>query len=170
MDCRGTGSRFDRSSISIVSVAPDGSGSSQGQVAQPNQVVGGQRKAEHPTDPRHSAIARLAQAGDGFEPAEDLLDALTLALADQIARMTSGALIDDRGGLAGQVWGDLMITQLRNEFLVVVALVGAEGYAMPAGDLFHQSPPAVRRGRWPGSRSLGPRGRCGSPSARVRRS
>ena len=101
MACRGSGSRFDRSSISILSVAPDGSGSGEGQVAHSNQVVGGQREAEHPTDPRHAAMADLARASDGFEPAEDLLDAFTFALADQIAGMMSGQLIDDRGGLAG---------------------------------------------------------------------
>jgi len=104
MVCRDRGSRFDKSSISILNVALDGSGSSEGQVAPCNQVVGGQREAEHPNDPRHAAVAGLSHASDGFEPAEDLLDAFTFALADQIARMMSGQLIDDRGGLAGQVW------------------------------------------------------------------
>lgn len=78
-------------------------------------------------------MVRFAQAGDRFEPAEDFLDALTLALTDLIARMTSGPLIDDSGGLASKVWGDLVIAQLLNQFLAVVALIGAEGYSMPAG-------------------------------------
>src|ERR1700732_4798663 len=63
------------------------------QVAHPDQVVGGQCKAKHPADPRRSAMARLAQPGDRFEPAEDLLDAFTLLLTYQIAGMTSSPLI-----------------------------------------------------------------------------
>ena len=65
------------------------------QVAHPDQVVGGQCKAKHPADPRRSAMARLAQPGDRFEPAEDLLDAFTLLLTYQIAGMTSSPLIND---------------------------------------------------------------------------
>ena len=91
-------------------------------------------------------MVRFAQAGDRFEPAEDFLDALTLALTDLIARMTSGPLIDDSGGLAGKVWGDQVIAQLLNQFLAVVALIGAEGYSMPAGDLFNQRHGRLRFG------------------------
>ena len=54
------------------------------QVAHPDQVVSGQCEAKHPANPRCSAMARLAQPGDGFEPAEDLFDAFTLLLANQI--------------------------------------------------------------------------------------
>ena len=146
MDCTGAGSRFDRSSFSIPSVTPDGSRSCQRQVAHPDQIVGGQREGKHPIDPRHSAMVRFAQTGDRFEPAEDFLDALTLALTDLIVRMTSGPLIDDRGGLAGKVWGDLVIAQLLNQFLAVVALIGAEGYSMPAGDLCNQRHGRLRFG------------------------
>src|ERR1700687_2714223 len=107
------------------------------QVAHPDQVVGGQCKAKHPADPRRSAMARLAQPGDRFEPAEDLLDAFTLLLTYQIAGMTSSPLINDSSGFASNVRGDLMVAQLRNKFLAVVALVRAQRDAMPAWDRFH---------------------------------
>ncbi len=64
-------------------------------------------------------MARLAQPGDGFEPAEDLLDAFTLLLANQIAGMTSSPLINDSSGFASKVRGHLMVTQRRNKFLAV---------------------------------------------------
>src|SRR6202022_103070 len=83
------------------------------QVAHPDQVVGGQCKAKHPADPRRSAMARLAQPGDRFEPVEDLLDAFTLLLTYQIAGMTSSPLINDSSGFASNVRGDLMVAQLR---------------------------------------------------------
>ena len=64
---------------------------------------------------------------------------LRFALTDLIARMTSGPLIDDSvEDLQCKVWGDQVIAQLLNQFLAVVALIGAEGYSMPAGDLFNQ--------------------------------
>jgi hypothetical protein len=37
-----------------------------------NQVVHGQGEAEHPTDPSDSAMARLAQLGDGSHATDDL--------------------------------------------------------------------------------------------------
>jgi hypothetical protein len=49
------------------------------------------------TDPRRT---RVASPGDGLEPAEDLFDALTFLLTNRVARMTSGAIIDDAGRLA----------------------------------------------------------------------
>src|SRR5207237_6415605 len=138
--------RFSWSRVPVLDLTADGSGSGQRQIAHPDQVVGGQCEGEHPTDPRHSAMARLAQAGNRFEPAEDLLDAFPFALADQIAGMTSGALIDDSGALAGQVWSDLVMAQLLNKLLAVVALVGAQGHATPARDLFHHRHGRLRLG------------------------
>src|SRR5260370_41948901 len=96
------------------------------QVEHPDQVVGGQCKAEHPADPRRSAMACLAQPGDRFKPAEDLLDAFTLLLTYQIAGMTSSPLIDDSSGFARNVRGDLMVAQLRNKLLAGVARVRAQ--------------------------------------------
>ena len=107
------------------------------QIAHPDQVVSSQCEAKHPADPRRSAVARLAQPGDCFEPTEDLLDTFTLLLAYQIAEMTRGSLINDGSGFASQVRGDLVVTQLLHQFLAVVALVRAQRDAMPARDRFH---------------------------------
>jgi hypothetical protein len=52
-------------------------------------------------------MERLAQPGDRFEPAKDLLDAFTLLLANQIAGMTSSPLVNDSSGFARTVRGDL---------------------------------------------------------------
>jgi hypothetical protein len=107
------------------------------QVAHPDQVVSGQCEAKHPADPRRSAMACLAQPGNPFKPAEDLLDAFTLLLTYQIAGMTSSPLINDSSGFASNVRGDLMVAQLSNKFLAVVALVCAQRDAMPAWDRCH---------------------------------
>jgi hypothetical protein len=42
-------------------------------------------------------VASLAQAGDGFEPIEDLLDAFAFLLANHTTAMMSRALIDNAG-------------------------------------------------------------------------
>ena len=102
MDCTGAGSRFYKVEFLHPSVTPDGSRSCQRQIAHPDQIVGRQREGEHPSDPSDSAVARLAQASDGLEPAEDFFDAFAFLLADHIAGMTSGALIDDAGLLAAR--------------------------------------------------------------------
>src|SRR5258708_22966624 len=107
------------------------------QVAHPDQVVNGQCEAKHPADPRRSAMACLAQPGDRFKPAEDLLDAFTLLLTYQIAGMTSSPLINDSSGFASNVLGDLMVAQLRNKFLALVALVRTQRDALPAWDRCH---------------------------------
>src|SRR5271169_5138944 len=97
-------------------------------------------------------MARFAQPGDRFEPAEDLLDAFALLLAKQIAGMTSGPLINDSSGFASKVRGDLMVPQRFNKFLAVVAFVGAEGDSSPARDLLDHRQCRLRLGA--------PRGLC----------
>jgi hypothetical protein len=57
------------------------------QIAHPHQVVGRQREGEHPSNPFHAAMARLAQAADSLEPTEDLLDAFAFLLTNRIAGM-----------------------------------------------------------------------------------
>ena len=126
------------------------------QVAHPDQVVSGQCEAKHPADPRRSAVAGLAQPGDCFEPTEDLLDTFTLLLAYQIAEMTRGSLINDGSGFASQVRGDLVVTQLLNQFLAVVALVRAQRDAMPARDRLSRG----SRGRSCGIRDRALAGGC----------
>jgi hypothetical protein len=70
------------------------------QITHPHQIVGGQREGKHPTDSSHSAMPRFTQAGDGLEPAEDFFYPFAFLLANRVAGMTSGAVIDDAGGLA----------------------------------------------------------------------
>ena len=65
----------------------------------------------------------LAQPGDGLEPTEDLLDAFALLLADRISAMTSSALIDNTGLLARNMGSYLVVTQLLDKLLAVIAFV-----------------------------------------------
>jgi len=60
------------------------------QLGQPDQVVGGHGEGELPVDLGQSAMARLAQPGHRFGPAERLLDALADAQADRVAGMAGG--------------------------------------------------------------------------------
>src|ERR1700684_2625226 len=107
------------------------------QIAQPHQVVGGQGEGKHPTHSADSAMASLAQAGDGLEPAKDFFHAFALLLADQIARMTGGAVIDDAGLLARYMGSYQVVAQLLYKLLGIVPFVGAQGNAPPARDLLH---------------------------------
>ena len=103
------------------------------QVAHSDQVVGRQREGEHPTDSGEAAIASLAQAPDGLEPAEDFFHPFALLLTNGVARMTSSALVDNTARLARKMRSYLMLAQGLNQFLAVVALIGAQGYPMPTG-------------------------------------
>ena len=79
------------------------------QIAHPDQVVGRQREGEHPSNPLQAAVAGLAQAADGLEPTEDLLDAFAFLLTNRIAGMTSGARIDNGGRLARDMRSYLVV-------------------------------------------------------------
>ena len=80
----------------------------------------------------------FAQPGHGFEPAVDLFYAFALLLTEGIAGMASGARIDDAGRLAREVRRDLMLAQLQDKLLAVIALVRAQRHPLPALDSFHQ--------------------------------
>src|SRR3972149_4671144 len=66
-----------------------------------DQVVGSGGEREEPIDQRAAAMAGLAQAAHGLDPAEALLDALALDLADGVAGMARGAPIDRRAAGLG---------------------------------------------------------------------
>src|ERR1700679_1009403 len=70
------------------------SGSRGREIPQPNQVVGRRCEGEHPTNSLPPAMLCLAQAGDCLDPAEDLLDAFALALADNVTLVPRGARIN----------------------------------------------------------------------------
>ena len=69
-------------------------------------------------------MASLAQAANGLDPAEDILNPFAFLLANQIARMTSRALVDNAGLLAREMGRYLVVAQLLNKLLAVVSFVG----------------------------------------------
>jgi hypothetical protein len=54
-----------------------------------NEVVGSGRENEEPFNQAATAVPGLAEATNGFQPAERLLDLLSLDRADAIARVAS---------------------------------------------------------------------------------
>src|SRR5437868_12365269 len=99
------------------------------QSSEPQQVVCGTNQIRMQLHTRQTTRERATQSTIGFHPAEDFFHALTLALADGVARMARGALIQTRR-LApahhGDVRSDLAATQMGHKILVVVTLVGAQ--------------------------------------------
>ena len=82
------------------------------QVAHPHQIVGRQCEGKHPADSSGPPMPSLTQAADSLEPAEDFFYPFAFLLANRVARMTSGALIDNAGGLARNMWSYLVVAQL----------------------------------------------------------
>src|SRR5262245_45200872 len=86
------------------------------QVGQPDQVVGGQCQSElesHACDPAQHGPRETT---NGLGPAERLLSALALALADRITRMARRASVDRRGSVGGvlrNVRRDVEVAQIR---------------------------------------------------------
>src|SRR5439155_17146373 len=73
--------------------------------------------------------AALSEPAHRLHPAEDLLDALALSLADRVALMSGRSAIQSRCATAlnrSDVRCDSPLPEQRHEGLVVVALVGAE--------------------------------------------
>src|SRR5678815_2017950 len=64
------------------------------QRAQADQVVRRRREGDDPIDECPAAMAELAQPADRLQPPKDLFDQLPLLLADGIAGMPRGSLID----------------------------------------------------------------------------
>ena len=60
----------------------------------PHQVVGRLGEGEHPAHTLHPSVFRLPDRPDHLAPAEDLLDALALALADVVAHVGRRAIVD----------------------------------------------------------------------------
>src|SRR3990170_4006199 len=109
--CSGLMTRMSRSSETGLWRAPVGDASSvssaqaagqcwsrgpRHQGAQADQVISSRRERDDPIDARPAAMAQLAQAADGFHPAEDLLDQFPFPLADGIPPVARGAAIDGR--------------------------------------------------------------------------
>src|SRR5512132_4664390 len=64
------------------------------QIADTDQVVRRQAEEEHPAHSTSTAVSSLAQEPDGFQPADDLFDALAFPLAHLVAGVACGAPID----------------------------------------------------------------------------
>src|SRR5947209_18890684 len=64
------------------------------QVPHPDQVIGGGREGENPSNTEDTTMSRLAQQGHRFDPAKHFLDALPFAHADLIAVMARRAAVN----------------------------------------------------------------------------
>src|SRR6266545_4693552 len=73
---------------------PSSSGALCHEIAPPHQVVGRRAEAKQPVDEASAPMPQFAEEGDGLQPAEGLLDQLSLALTQRVARMTRGAAVD----------------------------------------------------------------------------
>ena len=83
----------------------------------------------------------FAQAGHGFQPAEDLLDPFALELADRVARMAGGAAVDGAlavGGVLGHVRRDVQAARGVHEIPRVIVLVAAQRDAALGRNFLHQ--------------------------------
>ncbi len=100
------------------------------QCAHPHEVVHGGRKGEHPPDPRHAAIAGLAQQSNGFHPTKDLFHTFPFAPTHRIAWMARRPTIDGTrspAGMLGDMRGYVQLTQLSDEVTGIIVLVSAQG-------------------------------------------
>ena len=77
----------------------------------PDQVVGGYREGESPTNSGDSTMTGLAQSGDRLEPAENLFYSFAPSLAEHVAGMASAASVDRAVDLLRNVQCDSMLTQ-----------------------------------------------------------
>src|SRR5216684_8484179 len=82
-------------------------------------------------------MAGLTQPAYGLDPAEDLFDPFALALTDRVPRMASGALVNDTGLFAREMWRDPMLAHFLNQLFAVIAFVGTQGDPMPARNLLY---------------------------------
>src|SRR5712692_174238 len=102
------------------------------QVPKADQVVGCDREGEHPLDARQASMTKLPQSAHGLQPAEDLFHALSLLLADQIARVARRALIDRAASMLvilGDVRGDVQGAHVLDEVSGVIVLIAAQRHA-----------------------------------------
>src|SRR5829696_6086749 len=76
------------------------------QAGYPQQVVRSTDKVGGHLIPLSTAIACLSEVADGLAPAEDLFDPLPDALADVVARLSGGAVVDGRPTMLANVLRD----------------------------------------------------------------
>jgi hypothetical protein len=64
--------------------------------AQPDEIVGSGSQREYPADTGRTAVTGLAETGDRLGPAEHLLNTLTHAPTDRMARVAGRSTVDCR--------------------------------------------------------------------------
>ena len=64
--------------------------------AQPDEIVGSGSQREYPADTGQTAVTGLAETGDRLGPAEHLLNTLTHAPTDRMARVAGRSTVDCR--------------------------------------------------------------------------
>ena len=101
-----------------------------GRASHSGEVVGRHGQGEYCIDPIEAATHHLADSTDGIAPAEALLDALALDLADAIAGVAGGAGVDSAAAGSLDVLchmrRDVLFAARLHEAVGVVALVGAD--------------------------------------------
>src|SRR6516165_1588593 len=95
-----------------------------------NEVVGSGRENEEPFNQAATAVPGLAEATNGFQPAERLLDLLSLDRADAIARVARGPRVNCRpaiGVILGHMRRAATLATSGDEVRGVIVFVGAHG-------------------------------------------
>ena len=103
-----------------------------------DEIAGRRRQDKEPFDQAAPAVTGLAQAADGLDPSERLLDLLTLDRADAIAGMACCAPIDRRASI-GIILRDMRraaaFATARDKVGGIIVLVAAHREAALAGGL-----------------------------------
>jgi len=95
-----------------------------------NEVVGSGRENEEPFNQAATPVPGLAEATNGFQPTERLLDLLSLDRADAIARVARGPRVNGRpaiGVILGHMRRAATLATSDDEVRGVIVLVGAHG-------------------------------------------
>lgn len=107
-----------------------GSNWTRQQIAHPHEVVRCRREGEHPAHFLDAAMAHLTDQRDRFQPAEAFFDPLPVPLADPVAVVACGALIDGAATVAllvlGHVRRDIQMPALGDEIFRVVSFIGSD--------------------------------------------
>src|SRR6266536_5694063 len=113
----------------------------QRQISDSDEVIGGERKREHPVDQSCPSMSRLPHHADRLQPTEDLLHPLALPLAHLISGMACGATIDrapTRRGVLSHVWSHPVLAHGRHKATRVESLVASQGASTATRNVFDQ--------------------------------
>src|SRR5947209_3737751 len=104
------------------------------QIPHPNQIVGGGRKSEDPSDTPHAAVLSFPLARDGLQPSEKLFHELALPLTDFVAGVLCGTSINGTAAGTVGVLRDMgcgaLCARLPHEIFGVVGLVPSDSDPM----------------------------------------